>query len=739
MVHQARMLLAQGKLDQAATLMRRRIGLDPGDPHAHELLGVVLFQLGDLEEGLRCVGSALDLDPAYAEAWNSLGMMRHLSGDHPGAQDAFDRAADLRPGYGEAWMNAGVALQAQGRHEEAIARLQRASATGYANPQVHFFWGNSLAKRERHEEAIAQFRQALKVNPRLGDAWNNLGNSYLALGRYDEAIDALGRAAQMLRGQVLPLINLATALWRIGRVDEALAIVDRAADQPEALRLRAEILGDANRPEEAAGILADLVAHQPDLPEPKASYARALHHMGEWRQVVRTLAAETDPGLRAIAAVTLPAILEDPAMIGEARERLGSAAAALREDAVRLDDPLRQVGLTTFFLAYHGVGERDLQRQVGEMYEALTPRLRFAAGHSAGKGGRKRVGVVSAFMRAHTIGKLFARMFERLDRERFELWYFQIGKVDEVSARFAQSADHHAILAPSLFAAQEQLARAELDVLIFPEVGMDPATYFLAYGRYAPVQCALWGHPMTTGSPAMDWFVSSEHLETPEGDDEYTERLARLPSLTTYFERPEDPPGWTKNELGLPEGQTLYACPQSLFKFHPDFDAVLTEILTRDPRGSLVLIEPNSRNWRTLLEARWRRSAPLLLERAVFLAQVPLPRFLAVCRHADCVLDPIQFGGGNSSLECFAVGAPVVTLPQGLLRNRITYAAYRQIDWLDLVAKDEAGYIDLAHRLGADADFRQSMRSEVRARSAPLFAHQGAVDELSAFLVACSS
>lgn len=735
MVQQARMLFAQGKLDQAAALLRRRVDLDPADARAQELLGVVLFQRGDSEGGLQRVRLALELDPDHPEAWNSLGLMRHLSGDPAGALEAFGQAAARRPEYGEAWMNAGFALQAQGRHEEAINRFERAAATGYANPQVSFFWANSLAKLERHDEAIARYREALKANPAFGDAWNNLGNSYLALGRYDEAIDALSRAGP----GVLPLVNLATALWRVGRTDEALAILDRAPDRAEALRLRADILGDANRPEEAAAILAALVANQPGEIEPKAAYARALHHMGEWRQVRQTLDRETDAGLRAIAAVTLPAILEDAAMIHEARAHLHLGVSALRAGQVRLDDPLQQVGLTTFFLAYHGVGERDLQREVAETYETIAPRLRFAANHTPGRGGRIRVGVVSAFMRSHTIGKLFARMFERLDRERFELAFFQIGKVDDVSTRFARSADHHEILAPSLFSAQAQLARAELDVLVFPEVGMDPATYFLAYGRYAPVQCALWGHPMTTGSSAMDWFISSEHLETPDGDAEYTERLARLPSLTTYFERPDDPPAWTKAELGLPEGRTLYACPQSLFKFHPDFDAVLTEILARDPQGLLILIEPNSRNWRTLLEDRWRRAAPLLLERAVFLPQVPLPRFLAICRHADCVLDPIQFGGGNSSLECFAVGAPVVTLPQHLLRNRITYAAYRQIDWMDLAPPDEPGYIDLAHRLGTDADFRHSMRTEVRARSAPLFANQEAVDELSAFLEARSS
>jgi len=66
---------------------------------------------------------------------------------------------------------------------------------------------------------------------------------------------------------------------------------------------------------------------------------------------------------------------------------------------------------------------------------------------------------------------------------------------------------------------------------VFTEVGMDAVTYTLAFSRMAPIQCTTWGHPLTTGSPAIDWFISSELMETAESDGHYTERLARLPNL----------------------------------------------------------------------------------------------------------------------------------------------------------------------------------------------------------------
>ena len=107
-------------------------------------------------------------------------------------------------------------------------------------------------------------------------------------------------------------------------------------------------------------------------------------------------------------------------------------------------------------------------------------------------------------------------------------------------------------------------------MLVFAEVGMDAVTYTLAFSRMAPIQCATWGHPDTTGSPAIDYFISSELLETAEADAHYTERLVRLPNLGTYYERPRlVGPAAVAEFFGLPADRHLYLCPQTLFKFHP--------------------------------------------------------------------------------------------------------------------------------------------------------------------------
>ena len=43
------------------------------------------------------------------------------------------------------------------------------------------------------------------------------------------------------------------------------------------------------------------------------------------------------------------------------------------------------------------------------------------------------------------------------------------------------------------------IRHADLDILIYPEIGIDPVTYYLSFARLAPVQAVWYGHPDTTG------------------------------------------------------------------------------------------------------------------------------------------------------------------------------------------------------------------------------------------------
>jgi predicted O-linked N-acetylglucosamine transferase (SPINDLY family) len=413
------------------------------------------------------------------------------------------------------------------------------------------------------------------------------------------------------------------------------------------------------------------------------------------------------------------------------RARLIDNLRRLEADGVRVD-PTREVMPTLFYLAYQGQNDRDIHAALGR----LTRGPRAVEVRPAPRSGaRLHVGFLSRNLKNHTIGRLNAGLIAGLRRDRFLVTVFSVGAFDdEQGRRIRASADRYLVVPANPAEALRLVAGQGLDVLFYTDVGMDPFTYTLTFTRLAPVQCVTWGHPVTTGVPEMDYFVSSADLDTPDAQEHYTEKLARLRTLSVHYDRVTLPRALKGRAFfGLPEKAHVYACPQTLFKFHPDFDAILAEVLRRDPAGLLVLVEGKYPFWREFLEARFARAFPDVWERVRFVPRQSRDNYLNLLAVSDVMLDPLHFGGGNTSYEGFGLGVPIVTLPSAFLRGRITYAQYRKMGLLDGVVASPDEYVRLAVSLGTNRDYREEFRGRLREASDVLFEDGQAVRDLEEF------
>src|SRR5690606_16713764 len=152
----------------------------------------------------------------------------------------------------------------------------------------------------------------------------------------------------------------------------------------------------------------------------------------------------------------------------------------------------------------------------------------------------------------------------------------------------------------------------------------------------------------------IDYFLSSELIEPDHADSHYTERLVRLTTLPSYYDRPRLTAAATRRAFGLPDDRRLYACPQSPFKFHPDFHQLLAEILRRDPQGAIVLTGGKQSHAIELLLDRFDRAMPGMSQRVCLVPRQSHDRFLQLLAAVDVMLDPLHFGGGNTSYEGLA-------------------------------------------------------------------------------------
>ncbi|SEH33792.1 tetratricopeptide repeat protein [Magnetospirillum fulvum] len=643
-------------------------------------------QAGRLSEAAQLYQQILGLDPRHADSLHLLGNVAYSVGRHDLAVDLINQAIAVNAKVAMYHCTLGNAQKELGRLDDAISCWRRALALKPDYPEAHSNLGLVLREQGRIDEAVAHCRKAIALRADFPEAHNNLGSAVQAQGRLDDAAAAFRQAIALRPDYTEAHSNLGIVQQDLGRPDEA-----------------------------------------------RASHLRAQ---------------ETRPGsLRysCNAQLFMPIIADSTEAIAVSRKRYEAGIGALTDSPPFLDVSIKDVNPRSFYLAYHNVDNRPVMEALHRLFRAKVGGLTFTAPHLAGwqspavRGRRVRVGFLSEFLVGHTVGNLNQGFIEHLDRDRFDvvLIHTAHAKRDALSNILDRLADTSLTLPHSLEAQQQAVAAAELDVLIYPDIGMAPSTYFLAYARLAPVQAVMWGHPDTTGLDSIDYFVSSKSIEPDNAQDVYTERLIRLDRLNCYYTPPQAPTDiLSRAELGLPETGILYGCPQSLFKFHPDFDAVLAAIALGDPTGRIVLIAGDNASWAEQIRARWQKTDPILLERTLFLPRMPRDRFVMMLAHIDILLDPIHFGSGNTLYEAMVGGTPVITWPGQFMRGRIVAGAYRQMGIADApIAPRIEDYAPLALALGRDPDRREALRQSLRsAAGRDLFMDMSAVRGIEAFL-----
>ena len=560
-----------------------------------------------------------------------------------------------------------------------------------------------------------------------------------AAGHLDAARAELTQGLKQVPDDIGLLQILADVLDASNRINEAIAVCDRLGllcPADATLRAKAgqmwERSGDFIRAEKVyqAALTID-PSNDPAAQGLINMWGRA-GQIAETKSLLRRRAKiARSPEARAAhffnAAFAQPVVATSTKQIEDTRQELTAAVSA--KPTSRFQDPYK-LGLSpNFYLGYQARNDRSLQEALASYYLAATPSLAEAAPHvgSRANPAKIKVGIVSRYFAKHTVGYLSYGLVSLLDRQRFEVTLFRTphGPRDGGTPRFLEAAPL-IDLPPDLTLARREIANAKLDVLHFPEIGMDGLAYFLAFARLATLQTVAWGHPITTGIPNIDLFLSCDAMEPINGESHYSERLMRLKTLTFCG---EPPPAAESFELQVDSTRPSYLCSQSLYKVHPDFDATLAALLRQDRKGIIYFVTfmPYTD---ALLKARLAERMGADIERVRFLPRMTTRQFLHLSGNVDVILDAPQWAGGKTSLEAFAMGTPIVHWPGEFMRGRHTLAFYRRMRIEAPVVDSSEAYVATAVRLVHDSGFRADVRAQIVANSAKLFNDVASIREI---------
>lgn len=720
-----------------------------GQPSAEDIRATAsLFDAGSFAQAASRALAMTQRYPAHVFGWKVLGAALKNLGRHGDALQPMQEAVAVAPRDAEAHSNLGAILHDLGRLEEAEASYRRALEITPDLADAHFNRGVTLEALQRPDEAQHSYRAVLAIRPAHADAWNNLGRVLKAQGCREEAAAAFRSALSNAPMFTQALGNLGVVLHELGRLADAEDCYRRLlAIDPALAAVHSNlgaILHNQGRAEEAAACYRHAIRLSPNLAEAHHDLGNTLKSLGRLDEAAESFREAHRLGLgdsRVKAELILPAIMGTRQEVLESRARFERNLDQLIADRVAITDPLRNIGETSFYLAYQGLNDRDLQVRLAQFYGQACPSLLHVAAHCARPaprpGERVRVGFLSKFLYRHSVSLCFSRIIESLSMdEGFEVSLISSEAVD--AALYPGFAGRTLRIQHDLEQARRSIAALELDVLVYLDIGMEPLSYFLAFSRLAREQCVLGGHPVTTGVANVDHFVSVASMEPADADDHYSERLIRLPLPLAYFERPTVPARLrTRAELGLPEDRHIYMCPMKLQKIHPDFDEAISRILGLDDKGVVVLFEDDVHSyWKEALVGRFARTIEAeRRQRILFLPWLKdTDTFFSAIAAADVVLDPFHFGLGSTAAVIAAAGTPLVTLAGTFMRGLVGAHYCRMLGAEECIATRPDEYVRIAVAIANDPQLRERLVANVRDNCSFLYQSRDA-DEVLADLL----
>ncbi|MEM7579049.1 MAG: tetratricopeptide repeat protein [Cyanobacteria bacterium P01_A01_bin.80] len=711
---------AQGKLNQAVEYYQKALSFQPEAVAVHNCLGGTLQQQGKLEEAVTCYYRALEIQPNSIEIKANLGNIlnqqkklspeeqanyadlnlqfalgREKAGDFKTAELYYQQAVALQPDLVKAHHKLGDVLQKQGKLELALKSYQQAIKIKPDHANAYDELGNILQRQSRYREAVGAYTKALEIQPNLVASHNNLGNLFKKLNQFDAAIESFKKAITIEPNIDCIHYNLGLLYKEQNKLEAAIAAFKKALEvSPKFARAKLGIC------------ISQLPIIYSTVDEIESRRNRYRTHLQKLAQNVQ-LASKQE------------------------RAKLVEAVGALQP----------------FYLTYQGLNDRDLQRTYGSMickimssrYPQYSKSLPIP---DLDQNQKIRVGIVSRFFYRHSNWKIPIKGWvENLDKSEFELFgYYTGSKRDEHTLKAASVFDKFVQGNRSVEQWCQTIAEDKLHILIFPEFGMDPTTINLGCLRLAPIQMTSWGHPETSGLPTIDYYLSSDLMESEKAQENYTEKLVRLPNLSIHYTPLEIPvKEVSKTDIGLEEDDILFWCCQSLYKYLPNHDDVFPLIARGLSNAKFVFIQHESEDvikvFRQRLSDAFEQIGLNYQDYCLFLPRMQPQMFAGISNIADVFLDSIGWSGCNSSLESVAHNLPIVTLPGDLMRGRHSMAILKMMGIEDTIAFNKEEYVQIAIRLGQNSQYRQHISEQVAENKHKLYGDLEPVRALEAFML----
>ncbi|MDP2696658.1 class I SAM-dependent methyltransferase [Thalassospira sp.] len=190
-----------GQLVEAAQLYQQVLAIEPTQPVALHLLGMILHQTGNNDRAVELLQKSLAVAPNYFQAHNNLGVVYNAMDRTLEAETSYRKAIAINPGYAEAHKNLGALLATGKKTVEALKHYQQTVTLNPNHAEAHKAIGDLQLRLKKPDLALESYLRAQALQGYNADLQTAIGITLQHLGRNKEALIHHSRAISMSPGE----------------------------------------------------------------------------------------------------------------------------------------------------------------------------------------------------------------------------------------------------------------------------------------------------------------------------------------------------------------------------------------------------------------------------------------------------------------------------------------------------------------------------------------------------------
>jgi predicted O-linked N-acetylglucosamine transferase (SPINDLY family) len=667
-LHSAMALHQQGQLGQAEAIYRQLLKIDCRNADALHLLGVIAYQTGHHQSAVDMIGQAIEINSNVAIYYSNRGNAMKELKQFDAAVASYDKAIELKPDLADAYSNRGNSLQKLKQFDAAVVNYDKAIELKPDLAEAYSNRGNAMQELKQFDAAVASYDKAIELKPDFAEAYSNRGNALKELKQFDAAVVSYDKAISLKPDYAEVYSNRGVALNEHRQLEAAVASYDKAIElKPDYARAyvnRGIALKELKQLEAAQASFDKAIEIKPDY---EYLFGNRLHikmHLCDWQEFDHNVAELSLKIQSNVKASPCLAVLALP------------------------------IGLNEQF-------------QAAQIWSTDKYALNLSLGPII-KSARKskiRIGYYSADFHKHATTYLMAELFERHDKDKFELIAFSYGPItkDEMQVRICKAFDQFTNVAAMSDKAIAQLSR-ELGIDIAIDLkGLTQETRLGIFShKAAPIQVSYLGYPGTLGVNYIDYIIADKTLIPPESQKYYSEKIVYLPNSYQVNDRQRviGSTQFTKQELGLHQEAFVFCCFNNNYKITPLVFDSWVRILKAVDKSVLWLLGDNQTAAKNLRKEAHLRG--LDTARLIFAKRMDLPEHLARHKVADLFLDTLPCNAHTTASDALWAGLPVLTCMGESFASRVAGSLLNAIELPELVTTTQKEYEELAIELATN-------------------------------------